>query len=54
MSQKNNFYNINFKETEYDLSKFTSKTVTYQKIQQIDSIILFNCVYDFYINQKNI
>ena len=26
-SNENNFYNINFKETEYDLSKFSSKTV---------------------------
>ena len=51
-SNENNFYNINFKETEYDLSKFSSKTVTSQKIQQINSINLFSCVYDFYINQK--
>jgi len=51
-SNENNFYNINFKETEYDLSKFSSKTVTYQKIQQINSINLFSCVYDFYIKQK--
>ena len=34
-SNENNFYNMNFKETEYDLSKFSSKTVTVQKIQQI-------------------
>ena len=40
--------------TEYDLSKFSSKTVTSQKIQQINSINLFSCVYDFYINQKKI
>ena len=51
-SNENNFYNINFKETEYDLSKFSSKTVTYQKIQQIKSINLFSCIYDFYIKQK--
>ena len=51
-SNENNFYNINFKETEYDLSKFSSKTVTYQKIQQINSIKLFSCAYDFYIKQK--
>ena len=50
-SNENNFYNINFKETEYDLSKFSSKTVTYQKIQQINSIILFKCTYDFYVKQ---
>ena len=51
-SNENNVYNMNFKETEYDLSNFSSKTVTYQKIQQINSINLFNCVYDFYVNQK--
>ena len=51
-SNENNFYNINFKETEYDLSKFSTKTVTYQKIQQIKSINLFSCIYDFYIKQK--
>ncbi len=51
-SNENNFYNINFKETEYDLSKFSSNTVTYQKIQQINSINLLYCVYDFYIKQK--
>ena len=51
-SNENKFYNMNFKETEYDLSKFSSKTVTYQKIQQINSINLFSCIYDFYIKQK--
>ncbi len=51
-SNENNFYNIKFKETEYDLSKFSSKTVTHQKIQQINSINLFSCIYDFYIKQK--
>ncbi len=52
-SNDSNFYNINFKETEYDLSKFTSKTVTHQKIQQIPSRDLLNCIYYFY-NKKEI
>ena len=43
---------MNFKETEYDLSNFSSKTVTVQKVQQEKSLSLFNCVYDFYIKQK--
>ena len=30
----------------------SSKTVTYQKIQQINSTNLFSCIYDFYIKQK--
>ena len=48
-----NIYNINFKETEYDLSKFTTKTVTHQKIQQINSINLFNCLLNYYLKKNN-
>tara|TARA_B100001248_G_scaffold261176_1_gene251471 strand:+ start:1303 stop:2421 length:1119 start_codon:yes stop_codon:yes gene_type:complete len=51
-SEENKFYNINFKETEYDLSKFNSKTVTQQKIQQISSKYLFICIYNFYLKNK--
>tara|TARA_Y100000768_G_scaffold182881_1_gene137041 strand:- start:393 stop:1511 length:1119 start_codon:yes stop_codon:yes gene_type:complete len=51
-SNENNFYNMNFKETEYDLSNFSTKTVTIQKVQQEKSLKLLNCVYDFYIKQK--
>ena len=51
-TEENNFYNINFRETEYDLSKFTSNTVTHQKIQQIPSKNLFKCIYEFYIIKK--
>ena len=46
----NNIYNLNFKETEYDLSKFTSKTVTVQKIQQMNSFRLFKCLSNYYLN----
>ena len=53
-SKEEKFYNINFKETEYDLSKFNSRTVTQQKVQQINSKILFYCFYNFYLkNQTN-
>ena len=45
-----NIYNLNFKETEYDLSKFTSKTVTVQKIQQMNSYLLFKCLSNYYLN----
>ncbi len=51
-SVEKKFYNINFKETEYDLSKFSSNTVTHQKIQQINSISLLNCIYNFYIKKS--
>ncbi len=50
-SDENNFYNINFKETEYDLSKFSSKSVTHQKIQQISSVVLIKCIKRFYIEK---
>ncbi len=51
-SNESNFYNMNFKETEYDLSNFSPKTVTHQKIQQVNTVILYNCVFDFYIKRK--
>ena len=51
-SDENKFYNMNFKETEYDLSNFSAKTVTVQKVQQEKSLNLFYCVYDFYLKQK--
>ena len=51
-ANKNNFYSINFKETNYDLTNFSSKTVVNQKIQQVKSKDLFDCIYNFYINKK--
>ena len=48
-----NIYNINFKETEYDLSKFTSKTVTHPKIQEISSLQLINCFKNFDLNNNS-
>ncbi len=48
-----NIYNINFKETEYDLSKFTTKTVTHQKIQEINSLSLLRCLSNFYLNDND-
>ncbi len=51
-SSENNFYNMNFKETEYDLSNFSSKTDSHQKIQQVNSLSLFQCFYNFYIKGK--
>ena len=45
-----NIYNVNFNETEYDLSKFTTKTVTHQKIQEINSLRLLNCIFEHFKN----
>ena len=47
-----NIYNINFRETEYDLSKFTTKTVTHQKIQEINSVRLLKCLSNYYLNKN--
>jgi Predicted permeases len=43
---------MNFKETEYNLTNFSPKTVTHQKVQQVKSINLFYCIHDFYKKQK--
>ena len=49
-----NIYNINFKETEYDLSKFTTKTTTHTKVQEINSLQLLKCFsnHNLYINDE--
>jgi len=47
-----NIYNINFKETEYDLSKFTTKSVTHPKIQEISSTQLINCFIKYNLNKN--
>ena len=36
---------FNFKKTEFNLSKYTTKTTTFPKIQEINSDILLNCIY---------
>ncbi len=55
---KDNTYTLNFSETDYDLSKFSTKSVTYPKMQEIKSSILFNCFKDFilldYFEKKRI
>jgi len=48
-----NIYNINFKETEYDLSKFTTKSITHPKIQEIASLKLLNCFSNYRLNYNN-
>ena len=46
-----NIYNINFKETEYDLSKFTTKSITHPKIQEISTLNLINCYQNYKPNK---
>ena len=49
---KNNTYTLNFSETDYDLSNFSTKTITRTKVQEANSIDMIKCIQDFYLNQK--
>ena len=40
----NNTFVLNFSETDYDLSNFTTKTITRSKIQEINSLELIKCI----------
>ena len=40
--------NFSFKKTEFNLSKYKTKTTTYPKIQEVDSVTLFNCFNNSY------
>ena len=45
-----NTYTLNFSETDYDLSDFSTKTITHSKIQELESMILFNCIKEHILN----
>ena len=49
---KDNTFTLNFSETDYDLSNFSTKTVTRSKIQELDSLVLFNCIKDYFLNKN--
>ncbi len=44
---------FNFEKTEFNLSKYTTKTTTHPKIQEINSDILFSCIYSLKKNLIN-
>ncbi len=46
---KDKTYTLNFAETDYDLSKFSTKSVTYPKMQEVKSSILINCFKKFFL-----
>ncbi len=48
---KNNAYTLNFSETDYDLSEFSTKTTTYTKVQELDSIQMFKCIKEIFKNK---
>ena len=41
---KENTYTLNFSETDYDLSNFSTKSITHSKIQELDTQTLFGCL----------
>ena len=43
-----NTFGLNFSETDYDLSKFSTKTVTVSKIQELDTFELIICIKDYF------
>ncbi len=45
---QNNIFALNFSETDYDLSNFSTKTVTYPKMQELRSKLIFNCFKEFF------
>ena len=45
LSENDKFTNFTFEKIDFDLSKFATKTTTYTKIQELQSIYLINCIY---------
>ena len=45
---KNNAYTLNFSETDFDLSEFSTKTITHTKVQELDSIQMFFCIKEIF------
>ena len=50
----NNTFTLNFSETDYDLSNFSTKTVTHPKMQELNSKFLINCFSKFLFNSFDI
>ncbi len=48
-----NTYTLNFSETDYDLSNFSTKSITHSKIQELDTKTLFNCLKKILFNLNN-
>ncbi len=49
---KENSFALNFSETDYDLSNFSTKSIIHPKMQEIESVIILNCFKDFILNLK--
>ena len=46
-------YTLNFSETDYDLSNFSTKTVTHTKMQEVETKIIFSCFKNYFFNNSN-
>jgi len=42
--------NFSFKKTNFDLSKYSTKTTTHRKIQEVNIMVLVNCLKKLYLN----
>ena len=51
INKKDN-YSLGFKETTYNLSKFDSRARSYQKLDEINSLFLLNCLESFLSDRK--
>ena len=49
INNKNSFA-LNFSETDYNLSNFSTKSITHPKTQEIKSYILISCFKNFFLN----
>ena len=49
---EDNTYTLNFSETDYDLSYFSTKTTTQSKVQELDSIKLLICIKEILMNDN--
>ncbi len=47
-----NSFALDFSETDYDLSNFTTKSTTHPKTQEIESVILFQCFKEFFLKRN--
>ena len=49
---KEQIYKLNFSETDYSLSNLSTKTVTYPKVQELNTLFLFNCIKEYFYEKK--
>ena len=49
---KDNSYTLNFSETDFDLSDFSTKSITHSKVQELDSLKLLNCIKEILMTDK--